>query len=122
MKIDVNNALTIIIGLLTVIGSIYRLAQIEANINSKISHTEANILVVVDNIKDNLIERINATNSKVEIHITEYKGDKEYIYLYRLNANDKAIEHKFNRLANWITQIAGFLNRKEGFQIRDDKF
>jgi hypothetical protein len=122
MKIDVNNALTIILGLIAVIGAIYRLAKIEANINSRISHVETNILVVVDSLKDNLIERINTTNSKLEIHTTEYKGDKEYIYIYRLNANEKTIEHKFNRLANWITQVAGFLHRKTGFQIRDDKF
>ncbi|MEH1802142.1 MAG: hypothetical protein V7L13_23870 [Nostoc sp.] len=122
MKIDINNILAIIIALLTIIGAIYRLAQIEANINSRISHVEANILIVVDSLKDGLIEKINTTNNKLEIHITEYKGDKEYVYLYRLNANDKAIEHKFNRLANWITQIAGFLHEKTGFQIRDDKF
>ncbi|MCC5624449.1 hypothetical protein [Nostoc sp. CHAB 5715] len=55
MKIDVNNALTIILGLIAVIGSIYRLAQIEANINNRISRLEANILTVVDTLKDNLI-------------------------------------------------------------------
>ncbi|MEH1940087.1 MAG: hypothetical protein V7L01_07710 [Nostoc sp.] len=117
-----NNALTIILGLLTLIGSIYRLAKIEANINSRISNVETNLLLAIDNLKDNLADRINTTNSKVEIHITEYKADKEYIYLYRLNASDKALEHKFNRLANWITQIAGFLHKETGFQIRDDKF
>ena len=122
MKIDINNALTIVLGLLTLIGSIYRLAQIEANINSRISTVETKLLLVVDNLKDNLIDKLNTINSKLEIHITEYKGDKEYIYVYRLNTNEKLIEHKFNRLANWITQIAGFLHRKTGFQIRDDKF
>lgn len=122
MKIDINNALTIILGLLALIGSIYRLAQIEANINSRISTLETKLLLVVDNLKDNLVKELTTISSRLEIHITEYKGDKEYIYIYRLNANDKAIEHKFNRLANWITQVAGFLHRKTGFQIRDDKF
>ncbi|MEH1871614.1 hypothetical protein [Nostoc sp.] len=122
MKIDINNVLTIALGLFTLIGSIYRLAQIEANINSRISTVETNLLIVTDNLKDNLIDKLNTINSKLEIHITEYKGDKEYIYIYRLHANEKALEHKFNRLANWITQIAGFLHRKTGFQIRDDKF
>ncbi|MEH2049576.1 hypothetical protein [Nostoc sp.] len=51
-----------------------------------------------------------------------YQSDKENIYEYRLNNADKTIEHKFNRLANWITQIAGYLHKKTGFQIRDDKF
>ncbi|MCC5606641.1 hypothetical protein LC612_07535 [Nostoc sp. CHAB 5834] len=122
MKIDINNALTIILGLLTLIGSIYRLAQIESNINGRISHVETSLLLALDNLKDSLVDRINVTNTKLEIHITKYEGDKEYIYLYRLNDNEKTIEHKFNRLANWITQVAGFLHRKTGFQIRDDKF
>lgn len=122
MKIDVNNALTIILGLLTLIGSIYRLAKIEANINSRISQVETNLLTTVDTLKDSLTDKINVLNGKLEIHTAKYEGDKEYIYIYRLNANEKTIEHKFNRLANWITQIAGFLHRKTGFQIRDDKF
>jgi hypothetical protein len=100
MKIDINNALTIAAGLLAVIGAIYRLAQIEAKINDKIDEVD----------------------KRLEILLTQYAGDKEYIYIYRLNNLDKAIEHKFNRLANWITQMASFLHRKTGFQIRDDKF
>lgn len=100
MKIDINNALTIAGGLILVIGAIYRLAQIEAKINDKIDGVE----------------------KKLEILLTQYAGDKEYIYIYRLNSLEKAIEHKFNRLANWVTQVAGFLHRKTGFQIRDDKF
>ncbi|MEH2378775.1 MAG: hypothetical protein V7K27_07695, partial [Nostoc sp.] len=87
-------------GLIAVLGAIYRLAKIEEKINDK----------------------IDGVNNKLDILLTQYAGDKEYIYIYRLNSLDKAIEHKFTRLANWITQIAGFLHRKTGFQIRDDKF
>ena len=65
MKIDVNNALTIVLGLLTLVGSIYRLAQIEANINSRISSIETKLLLVIDNLKDTLIEKLNITNSKL---------------------------------------------------------
>lgn len=100
MKIDINNALTVVTGLILVIGAIYRLAQVEAKINDK----------------------IDDVNKKLEILLTQYAGDKEYIYIYRIHNLEKTIEHKFNRLANWITQIAGFLHRKTGFQIRDDSF
>lgn len=111
MKIDLNNSLTIILGLLALIGSIYRLAQVEANINARISLLEYNLISKLD-----LIER------RLEVHVTQYQSDKENIYEYRLNNADKTIEHKFNRLANWITQIAGYLHKEGGFQIRDDKF
>ncbi|MEH2088041.1 hypothetical protein [Nostoc sp.] len=100
MKIDINNALTIAGGLILIIGAIYRLAQVEAKINDKIDDVD----------------------KKLEILLTQYAADKEYIYLYRLHTLDKAIEHKFNRLANWVTQIAVFLHKKTGFQIRYDKF
>ncbi len=100
MKIDINNVLTIAVALLAIFGAIYRLAQIEAKINDKIDDVD----------------------KKLEILLTQYAGDKEYIYIYRLNDLEKTIKHKFDRLANWITQIAGFLHQKSGFQIRDDKF
>jgi hypothetical protein len=99
MKVDVNNALTIIMGLLAVIGSIYRLAQVEANIISK----------------------INNLDKKVDVHLTEYSEKKQFVD-YRLNANEKLIEHKFNRLAGWIKQITGFLGKESNFHIRDDQF
>ncbi|OYD93140.1 hypothetical protein CDG76_20830 [Nostoc sp. 'Peltigera membranacea cyanobiont' 210A] len=111
MKIDIKNALTIILGLLALIGSIYRLAQVEAHINSRISLLEYNLISKLD-----LIER------RIEVNLTQYQADKENIYEYRLNNTDKLIEHKFNRLASWITQITGYLHKEAGFQIRDDKF
>lgn len=111
MKIDINNVLTFLIGLVTLIGTIYKLAQVEANINARISLVEYN-----------LSNKISATEKKLEVHTVEYLGDKENIYEYRLNATDKTIEHKFNRLANWINQIATLLHQQYGFQIRDDKF
>lgn len=111
MKIDINNVLTILIGLVTLIGTIYKLAQVKANINARISSVEYN-----------LSNRISATENKLGVHLVEYQGDKENIYEYRLNATDKTIEHKFNRLANWINQMAALLYKQYGFQIRDDKF
>lgn len=114
MKIDLIAALTIIIGLITVIGSVYRLAQIEANLISKISLLEYT-----------LNSKLGIVDSKIVGHLIQYESDKEYIYIYRLNDQDKRIEHKFNRLANWVNQISGYLNKENvenGFQIRDDKF
>ncbi|MEH2236008.1 hypothetical protein [Nostoc sp.] len=111
MKIDVSSTLTIILGLVALVGAIYRLAQVEANINSRISLLEYT-----------LISKITAIERKLDIHVIQYQSDKENIYEYRLNDVNKTIQHKFNRLANWITQISGFLHKESGFQIRDDKF
>ncbi len=111
MKIDVNSTLTIILGLLALVGSIYRLAQVEFSINARISSLEYN-----------LITKLDAVERRLDIHLTQYSADKENIYEYRLNNADKALEHKFNRLSNWINQITGYLHKEGGFQIRDDKF
>ncbi|MBE9054173.1 hypothetical protein IQ243_28035 [Nostocales cyanobacterium LEGE 11386] len=121
MQIDVASTLSIVLGLITLAGAIYRLAQVEANINSKIARLESTLLTVVDQTKDNLSDRLVSIEKKIDIHLTEYAEKKVFVE-YRFNATDKLIEHKFNRLANWIKQITGFLNKESGFQIRDDQF
>ncbi|MEH2174824.1 hypothetical protein [Nostoc sp.] len=121
MKIDINNALTIILGLLTVTGAIYRLAQVEANINAKINRVENTVLIAVDQLKDNIVERLYTVERKVDVHLTEYNEKKLFID-YRINGVENLIKHKFDRLANWVKQIVGFLNKQSNFQIRDDKF
>lgn len=121
MKIDINNALTIIIGLLTVVGAIYRLAQIEANINSKIDKVENRLLNAVDQLKDNFVDRLYKVEKKLDVHLVEYKEKKLFVE-YRLNGLESLIKHKFDRLAGWVKQVVGFLNKNSGFQIRDDKF
>ncbi|WP_144051333.1 hypothetical protein [Calothrix sp. PCC 7507] len=121
MKIDINNALTIILGLLTLTGAIYRLSQIEANINAKISKSENHLLTAIDNLKDTLTDKLYTTEKKLDVHLTEY-SEKKIFAEYRFNSIDKAIEHKFNRLANWIKQIGAHLYRQSGFEIHDDQF
>ncbi|MHC5825019.1 MAG: hypothetical protein ACYT04_56540 [Nostoc sp.] len=111
MKIDISSTLTIILGLIALIGAIYRLAQVEANINARISLVEYS-----------LITRMTEIERRLDVHVVQYESDKENIYEYRLNDVNKTIQHKFDRLANWITQMSGFLHKQSGFQIRDDKF
>jgi hypothetical protein len=121
MKIDINNALTIASLLFMLVGGIYQLARIEANINAKIVKTEVDLLTAIDALKDNLVDRLYIVEKKLDVHLTEYSEKKVFLE-YRLNDTDKRIEHKFNRLSNWIKQIAGFLNKESSFQIRDDQF
>ncbi|MCC5641071.1 hypothetical protein LC593_35650 [Nostoc sp. CHAB 5844] len=121
MKIDVNNALTIVSGLLMLFGAVYRLAQVEANINAKIRLVETNVLNAVDQLKDNVVDRLYTTERKLDVHLTEYT-EKKLFAEYRHNATDKLVEHKFNRLKKLINQLAGFLNKESGFILRDDEY
>ncbi|MHC5861065.1 hypothetical protein [Nostoc sp.] len=118
---DLHNSITVIVGLITIISAIYRLAQIEASINSKIDKLETKLLFVIDEIKDSFSEKLYETVKKLDIHLTEY-GEKKIFVEYRLNGLESLIKHKFERLANWIKQIADLLYQHFGFQIKDDKF
>ncbi|MGV0103034.1 hypothetical protein NSTCB13_01605 [Nostoc sp. DSM 114160] len=121
MKIDINNALTIILGLLTLIGAIYRLAQVEANINAKISKVENILLTEIDSLKDRFVDRLYINEKKLDVHLTEYT-EKKLFAEYRHNATDELVKHKFNRLRGLIKQLAGFLNKESGFILRDDEY
>jgi uncharacterized protein YicC (UPF0701 family) len=113
--------LDIILGCIALVGAIYRLAQVEAHINARIARMESAINTAVDNLKDSLVERLNNTENKLNIHLVEY-NEKKLFTEYRLNATDESVKHKFNRLAGLIKQVSGFLHRESGFQIRDDQY
>jgi hypothetical protein len=121
MKIDLNNAATLFSFLFMVVGGIYRLAQIEGSINAKIKSVESNSLQKVDELRENVVDRLYKLEKKMDVHLTEYNATKEH-YDYRINDFDKRLEHKFNRLRGLIKQLAGFLNKESGFVIRDDDY
>jgi predicted transcriptional regulator with HTH domain len=121
MRIDLNNAITILSGLLMFAGAIYRLAHVESSINAKIKAVETNVLGAVDGVEDKLIARLYETDKKLDVHLTEYAEKKGFLE-YRLNANEQLIKHKFERLAGWIKQITAHLGRDSGFHIKDDQF
>ncbi|MBW4615478.1 MAG: hypothetical protein KME21_19810 [Desmonostoc vinosum HA7617-LM4] len=103
------------------LGAVYRLAQVESNINARITRVETTVLSAVDQLKDNVVDKLYATEKKLDIHLTEYT-EKKLFAEYRHNATDKLVEHKFNRLRGLIKQLAGFLNKESGFVLRDDEY
>jgi hypothetical protein len=121
MKADVNNLFTIISLAFLLIGGIYRLAQIEAQINARITNVQSVLLEAIDSQKDSFVERLYVNEKKLDVHLTEYT-EKKLFSEYRHNATDKQLEHKFNRLRGLIKQLAGFLNKESGFILRDDEY
>ncbi|MEC4817797.1 MAG: hypothetical protein SAK29_31675 [Scytonema sp. PMC 1069.18] len=122
----------IILGLAALIGIIYKIAQAEATIHTKINRLESSVYTAIDNLKDTLSERLTKSDyvlnerlmkaeHKLDIHLTEY-AEKKTFFEYRINGNEKLIEHKFNRLKYWIDQIAGYLSKGSNFKIRDDQY
>jgi hypothetical protein len=121
MKADINNLFTIISLAFLLIGGIYRLAQIEAQINTRISNVQSTLLAAIDSHRDNFVEKLYVNEKKLDVHLTEYT-EKKLFSEYRHNATDKQLEHKFNRLRGLIKQLAGFLNKESGFILRDDEY
>ncbi|MBD2412207.1 hypothetical protein FACHB389_35935 [Nostoc calcicola FACHB-389] len=118
MKIDVNNVFTLVSLIFLLIGGIYRLAQIEASINARITNVQTNLLLAVDSLKDNLVEKLHVNEKRLDIHLTEYQGRNEH-YNYLFNDLNNKLGHQGNRIKDWIDQIAAHLHEKGGFIIRD---
>ncbi|MBD2360054.1 hypothetical protein H6G36_02370 [Anabaena minutissima FACHB-250] len=121
MKVDINNAFTVLSILFMSVAGVYRLAQIEANINAKITKVENDLLIAIEHLKDNFVDRLYTVEKKLDVHLTEY-GEKKLFAEYRHNATDKLVEHKFNRLSGLIKQLSGFLHKESGFVLRDDEY
>jgi protein associated with RNAse G/E len=107
---DFKNYLDIILALCGLTAIIYRIAQVEAKIYQ-----------AIDSLKDDLIKEVTTDKHKLELHLIEWQEKKEN-YAYRLASIEQLVKHKFERLANWIKQITGFLSRESNFIIRDDEW
>ncbi|PHJ59450.1 hypothetical protein VF14_27090 [Nostoc linckia z18] len=118
MKVDINNAFTIVSLLFMLVAGIYRLARIEASINARITNVQTNLLTAIDSVKDGLADKLHINDKKLDIHLTEYQGRNEH-YTYLMNEFDKKLGHQGNRIKDWIDQIATHLHEKGGFIIRD---
>ncbi|MEH2070280.1 MAG: hypothetical protein V7K47_19340 [Nostoc sp.] len=118
MKIDVNNAFTVCSLLFMLVAGIYRLAQIEASINTRISNVQTSLLTAIDSAKDNIVEKLHDNEKTLDIHLTEYQGRNRH-YEYLFNELNNKLVHQGNRIKDWIDQIATYLHEKGGFIIRD---
>jgi uncharacterized membrane protein len=64
MKIDINNFFTLVSLGFLLIGGIYRLAQIEAQINTRITNVQTTLLVAIDAHRDNFVEKLYMNEKK----------------------------------------------------------
>jgi hypothetical protein len=117
MKIDVNNALTIILGLIALVGAIYRLGQVEANIYAKISKVETNLLAEIDKVSDSTIKDLHQIQMDFSTHKADYSVRKEW-HTETAHGLKQMIRHKFSRLNYHIIDIQRHLEKHSGFIVR----
>lgn len=110
-----NSELIAVIALIiTIVGAVYSVAQIEARIYKNI-----------DEINDRLSDRINTLERRVDVHLQDYVNGKE-MNSYMVNGLDQKLDHKFNRLYGAQKDIQGYLKKKfefhprEHFTVRED--
>lgn len=99
-----------IISICALVGMIWRIAELKSKIYS-----------AIEDLRDETEKTTTRIEHKLDIHLTEY-GEKKMFTEYLIHNLDAKIEHKFKRLANWVRQISGFLNKQSDFQIRDDEY
>ncbi|MBD2771603.1 hypothetical protein [Iningainema tapete] len=78
--------LEIILGVLALIGIVYRVAKLESEMYE-----------AIDGVGDALTERINLTLNEFRIHVAVYRERKEQVD-YLIHGLDEKINHKFDRL------------------------
>ncbi|MBW4556414.1 MAG: hypothetical protein KME59_10820 [Trichormus sp. ATA11-4-KO1] len=96
MTVDIKDGLQIILALAAVITLVFRLAQLEANIQNRITE--------VDN--------------RMKLALSEYKGHKEMVD-YQLHGLNEKIDHKFKRLHDAQKEIQDFLAKTTSFIKRE---
>jgi hypothetical protein len=103
----VKNYLDVVIGVCAIVGIIWRLALVKAEIEKE-----------YERLKDYLDDKIIKTENELKIHLTEYEGKKELLE-YQLSGINQKLDHKFNRCWAEIKQQQAFLV-KQGFVPRED--
>ncbi|MEH2461140.1 hypothetical protein [Nostoc sp.] len=88
---DIHNTIAVIVGIITILGSVYKLV-IEPSIDTKIASLETKGFLIIDNLKDKVSERITTIDRKIDIHLQDYINYKDAILLQN-NGLDGKINH-----------------------------
>ncbi|YAF95176.1 MAG: hypothetical protein AB3A66_21770 [Nodularia sp. CChRGM 3473] len=96
MTVDIKDALQLVLALAAVITLIFRFAQLEANIQN----------------------RITDVHNQMKLAISEYKGHKEMVD-YQLHGLNEKIDHKFKRLHDGQKDVQDFLAKTTTFVKRE---
>ncbi|MBD2385255.1 hypothetical protein [Cylindrospermum sp. FACHB-282] len=103
-----KTSLDMFLSVAAVVGIIYKIAKVEAEIHR-----------AIDKVKDELSDKVNRNENRIDIHQTSYVGDKE-MQDYLIHTLNEKIDHKFNRLNSDVKDLQGFLKREQGFNVRGE--
>lgn len=64
------------------------------------------------------VENVNRVEKALDLHIQDYVNRKDFIQ-FMLGQLDQKIEHKFSRLYNSMKDVEKFLQKSNGFRVRE---
>lgn len=99
---DLHNIIYVVVGVIAILGAIYKVVQTEANINIKIINLETKGFLTIDNLKDSLSERITTIDRKIDIHLQDYINYKDAILLQGKGL-DERISHTWAKTKELLT-------------------
>ncbi|MEH2456378.1 hypothetical protein [Nostoc sp.] len=100
---DIHNTITVIVGIITILGAVYKLAQVESNINTKIASIETKGFLIVENLKDKVGERITTVDRKLDVHLQDFVNYKDAILLQGKGLDEK-INHTWSKTKELLNE------------------
>ena len=100
-----NNNIELVLGILALIGTIYRIFKVESAIYD-----------AIDELKDSFNSQSALSHLDFRVHLATYQERKEQVD-YRIHGLEEKIDHKANRLFDEIKQIK--LEQKYKSKIED---
>lgn len=113
-------SLTILLGLL--IGYTNKINRLELKIQhfqqELVEHSNIEGHSILTEKLARSIENTNRVEKSVDLHIQDYINRKDLVQ-YMLGQLDEKIEHKFSRLYNSMKDVEKFLQKSNGFRVRE---
>jgi ribosome-associated translation inhibitor RaiA len=102
-----ESAIALVVSLITILGAIYKVASVEKH-----------IYTAIDEVKDNLSDRLNLLSQKLDLHIAKYEGERQLDRSQAAMSQEK-IEDRLKQLRGYIRDVQEYLAKTtENFKVR----
>ena len=117
MEVNFKDFIEIIVGAIAIGTLIHRISESKSKLERNISELNLGLerKIAESNLK--LERKIDALNHKLDIHVAKVDERGEFSE-YIINAIDKKIDHKFQRIWDNVREIQQFLEKKLAYTIR----
>ncbi|MGL4618345.1 MAG: hypothetical protein ACRCZS_04710 [Chroococcidiopsis sp.] len=113
-------SLTILLGLLVQVAN--KINRLESNIaylkQELLEHSNLDGHTVLSDRLVRITSDINRLEKAIDLHVQDYINRKEFVQ-FMLGQLDEKVNHKFGRLYNSMKDMEKFLQKSNGFRVRE---